>query len=113
MLKLFKNLFKKPEPEPNPYKGLFVGWEIDEFCATSPDKHFCLWIANGLPHFADYHSSILRTKPPVRKLLKGVTKTERRLIWEALHEDATNTERKEHDDSIRYLRSTRQLTGNS
>lgn len=104
MLQWLKKKFSKPV---NPYSGLFEGWTIDDHYATDPEGHFCLWIANGIDHFRDadgYRGRMLH-----RRLLVNVTRAKKLQIWAALHAQATDLRNKEHDDSIRYLRSAREL----
>lgn len=29
-------------------------WIFDKFCISSPDKKYCLWVANGFTYFEDH-----------------------------------------------------------
>lgn len=82
MLQMLKKLFRKPEPPPNPYLGLFKNWNCSQYAAWSPDRVFCLWIANGLSYFDDN-----KITPGKRALLVGMSKQQKAQIWEALMRD--------------------------
>lgn len=79
MWKMISNWFK---PIPNPYIGMFRGWNADRYTASSPDGQFAVWIANGFYGFQDDTITM-----PKRQLLATATSKERRLMWHALQHD--------------------------
>lgn len=70
--------------KPNPYIGMFRGWEHDKYKAWSPDRTKCVWISNGFFAFGDYDSySFSKAKP----FLHVLTKRQKRLLYKALIHD--------------------------
>lgn len=63
----------------NPYIGMFRGWKITKYRATSPDGRFIFWVANSFYGFTDHNTN--------HEFLKLLNRKERRLVWIALQHD--------------------------
>jgi hypothetical protein len=87
MLKWLRGLFVK-ESEPNPYIGMFDGWTQDNFRVESPNKEFVFWTANGFSAFRDD-----TIKVPKTKFLDRLSRSERKLVWDALQMESAGLDR--------------------